>query len=111
MKVGVKEGFLYLKGITEREAMYVNGQFHKGTQSYRVPLNLYSVREVINKLGTNDELNYLKAKLNQKAFYTKRDKDGTPANIVDERLREYQRTDACFIKKYNHVGVFNEQRT
>ena len=100
--------FIYFESTTKL-AVKLGASYSKRNQSFRLPINLHSLKELMQH-SQAPELLELHKKVGDyydklKSIKAKRDTEG------NERLRPYQRVDVEFTGNRERVGVFNEQRT
>ena len=108
--------FMYFKSASHEQKHYLENHLqatYSKTKGYRIPLNLWSLREVWNAFSeartqkVSDIGNQLK-----KEFERLIGLKGLPLpTVYDERLREYQNADIDYLKELPCAGVFNEPRT
>jgi SNF2 family DNA or RNA helicase len=118
MHVKTDDHFMYVTGAY-REDLRRLLSFHnavKTVKGYRLPLNLWSAREVYNDFPEVQDLVYKAGVRLKKEFdellEQRRMLDDSPFSaIYDARLRDYQSADVSYLMKLNSAGVFNEQRT
>lgn len=100
--------FIYFQATTKL-AVKLGASYSKRNQSFRIPINLHTIKELL-QYNQTDELKELHDKI---ANYYDRLKTIKAQNDTEgnQELRPYQRVDVEFTKNRERVGVFNEQRT
>jgi SWI/SNF-related matrix-associated actin-dependent regulator 1 of chromatin subfamily A len=100
--------FIYFEATTKL-AIKIGASYSKRYQSFRIPINLHTIKELM-QYNNSAELLELHERITNyyntlKAIKAKKDTTG------NEKLRPYQRVDVEFTRSRERVGVFNEQRT
>lgn len=110
--VNVDDNFIYFKA-QEFIARKLSGTYLKGKKCYRIPLNLYSLRELYRFCeGENKEYVLKLGQVYKEKFdYLSKIKSDTTDEVFDPRLRPYQNQDVSYLRNLPNKAVFNEQRT
>jgi SNF2 family DNA or RNA helicase len=109
--VSIEQFFIYFKA-KDTIAKELNATYVKSKRCYRIPLNLYSLRELYkvcegdNKTLIADLGLQFKKKYDEMLIIKSLDCGG-----FDARLRPYQNQDVNYLSKLPHKAIFNEQRT
>ena len=110
--VDVDNNFIYFR-VQEPIARKLSGAYLKSKKCFRVPLNLYSLREIYRFCEGEDKEQVLKlGQACKEEFDTlSRIKANTNAKVFDPRLRPYQNQDVSYLCNLPNKAIFNEQRT
>jgi SNF2 family DNA or RNA helicase len=108
--------FIYIKNVSSYEKHFLENNLnatYSKTKGYRLPLNLWSLREVWNSFqyARTDELRDLGLFIKKQFDQLLALKSLSLPKLYDERLREYQNADVDYLKELTCAGVFNEPRT
>ncbi|CAB4144070.1 HepA Superfamily II DNA/RNA helicases, SNF2 family [uncultured Caudovirales phage] len=118
MRITSDQNFIYFSDVSGAELRRLQS-YHNAVKvraGYRVPLNLFSIREIYKDFpAIQPNLYEIGVKLREQFDYLleqKRISEHLPLpKRYDERLREYQSADVFYLSKLDCAGVFNEQRT
>lgn len=104
------EYFIFIRGITSKQAEKLNAVWLQSKQAYRLPKTLYAMRELW-QLGIRGNLKEEGVKRKQQLQKLMQLKKSIPESLADNRLRPYQQADVNYLYQIPHVAIFNEQRT
>lgn len=108
----IDDNFIYVKADAKTGAS-LGGVYSKAKQSFRIPLNLYSLREVVRHCEGKDRETIigLGVKLRKESDEILASKSADLTEYIDPRLRHYQNQDVFALSFLKNKAIFNEQRT